>query len=69
MKKEKTYFTIAFRYTTEMGEPCNPPPHIMERLMSAMKVMHEIGFAMDVIYGQATDKTFIKMDKEMHEDE
>jgi hypothetical protein len=24
---------------------------------------------MDVIYGQATDKTFIKMDKEMHEDE
>ena len=30
------------------------------------EVMHEIGFAMDVIYGQATDKTFTKLDEEMH---
>jgi len=69
MKKEKTYFTIAFRYTTDSNDPCNPPPHFEERLAMAMSVLHEKGYAMDVIYGKATDKTFIKLDKEMHEDE
>ena len=64
-KRDITYYTIAFRYTTEDGEPCNPPPHIIEKLVLATKELHEIGFAMDVIYGQATNKTFIKMDKEM----
>jgi len=62
----KTYFTVAFRYTTDNNDPCNPPPHFAERLAMAMSALHEEGFAMDVIYGQATDKTFIKMDKEMH---
>tara|TARA_R110002167_G_scaffold97575_1_gene257439 strand:- start:92 stop:301 length:210 start_codon:yes stop_codon:yes gene_type:complete len=69
MKKEKTYYTIAVRYTTEMGDPCEAPPHIMERIMTAMSSLHTIGYGMDVLYGQVTDKTFTKLVKEIEKDE
>jgi len=69
MKKEKTYFTIAFRYTTEQYEPCEAPPHIMERIFAATQALHAIGFGMDVLYGQVSEKTFSILEQEIEEDE
>ena len=46
------YWTMVVRYDVD-GEPCDPPPHIQERLAMAMSVLHEIGFGMQVTYGLA----------------
>ena len=53
-KKEDTYWTILMRYETDAGEPCDPPPHLMERMAQAMSILHEVGWQLAVIYGQAT---------------
>ena len=47
------YYTIGIRYETDSGEPCDPPPHIMERLFSVMQALHEVGWCVEVVYGRA----------------
>jgi len=69
MKKDRTYYTIAMRYTTEQCEPCEAPPHIMERIFAASQALHAIGFGMDVLYGQVSDETFSILEQEIEEDE
>jgi len=48
----KKFWTLAIQYDVD-GEPCDPPHHIEERLVTMMQIMHEIGFGMDVKYGFA----------------
>ena len=38
------------------GEPCDPPPHIEDRIIAMMQIMHEMGFGVDVAYGYAEKK-------------
>lgn len=54
----KKFYTIALQYDVD-GEPCDPPPHIEERMLALMQVMHETGFGMDVSYGYA-DKEMMR---------
>jgi len=61
-------FTIVFRYDVD-GERCDPPPHVVERIVAASSKLHEIGFGMEVVYGFSEDATFDLMDKEMRENE
>lgn len=61
-------FTIVFQYDVD-GEKCDPPPHIVERILAASNSLHEIGFGMNVVYGYTKDATFNLMDKEMRENE
>lgn len=63
-----SYYTIMLRYTTDSGEPCSPPPHITDRMAMAVDVLHEVGFGMDVVYGQCADKLFKQAEKEMTEE-
>lgn len=49
---DKKYWTLAIRYDVD-GEPCDPPPHIENRIVALMQLMHEVGFGMDLIYGYA----------------
>ncbi len=49
---DKKYWTLAIQYDVD-GEPCDPPPHIEDRIMALMQLMHEVGFGMDLIYGYA----------------
>jgi len=48
----KKFWTLAIQYDVD-GEPCDPPNHIEERIVTMMRIMHEIGFGMDVKYGLA----------------
>lgn len=56
----KKYWTIALRYETDSGEPCNPPPHITDRIVAIMPILHEMGWACDIRYGW-TDKDFMDL--------
>tara|TARA_R100000808_G_scaffold5335_1_gene16334 strand:+ start:7358 stop:7552 length:195 start_codon:yes stop_codon:yes gene_type:complete len=48
----KKFWTLVIRYDVD-GEPCDPPPHIQDRLAMAMNVLHEMGYGMEVTYGLA----------------
>ncbi len=49
------FYTIALQYDVD-GEPCDPPPHIEDRMVMMMQIMHERGYGMDVSYGYAVKK-------------
>lgn len=51
----KKYWTLAMQYDVD-GEPCDPPPHIEDRMIALMHIMHEMGFGVDVAYGYAEKK-------------
>ncbi len=57
----KKYWTIVMQYDVD-GEPCDPPPHIEERMIALMQVMHEMGFGLDVSYGYAEKKILEEVD-------
>ena len=48
----KKFWTLVFRYDID-GEPCDPPPHIQDRIAMVSSILHEIGFGLDVIWGEA----------------
>ena len=47
--------TIAIQFDVS-GDPCDPPPHIEDRMVMMMQIMHERGYGMDVSYGYAVKK-------------
>ena len=51
----KKYWTLVMQYDVD-GEPCDPPPHIEDRMIAMMQIMHEMGFGVDVAYGYAEKK-------------
>lgn len=61
-KTPQKYYTVAIQYDIS-GDRCNPPPHIEDRIVQLVKIMHEIGFAMDVSYGYA-EKNIMKIIEE-----
>ena len=51
----KKFSTIAIQFDVS-GDPCDPPPHIEDRMVMMMQIMHERGYGMDVSYGYAVKK-------------
>ena len=51
----KKFYTIAIQFDVS-GAPCAPPPHIEDRMVMMMQIMHERGYGMDVSYGYAVKK-------------
>ena len=51
----KKFYTIAIQFDVS-GDPCDPPPHIEDRMVMMMQIMHERGYGMDVSYGYAVKK-------------
>jgi len=54
------YWTIAIRYETDSGGPCDPPPHITDRIAAIIPILHEMGWACDIRYG-GTEKDFMDL--------
>ena len=48
----KKFWTLVIRYDVD-GEPCDPPPHITDRLGTIIPILHEVGYGMEVTYGLA----------------
>ena len=55
----KGHYTIVFRYDVD-GEGCDPPAHIIERLVHAVQHLHERGFGLDITYGKTDSKDYQK---------
>jgi len=53
------YYTITVRYDVS-GDACDPPPHITDRMMKAMSILHTEGFGMDVNYGFTSNTEYQK---------
>ena len=63
------YYMVVMKYTTDSNDPCDPPPHIADRIAMAVGVMHQEGYALDVIYGKGDGAHFDKLEKEMNGNE
>lgn len=55
-------FTVAFQYDSD-GGPSDPPSHITERIMAATQIFHEMGFALDVRWGTASEDLMEMIDE------
>jgi hypothetical protein len=55
-------FTVAFQYDSD-GGPADPPSHIVERVMAATQIFHELGYALDVRWGTASEDLMDMIDE------
>lgn len=62
----KKYWTLIIQYDVD-DEPCDPPPHIEDRMIMLMQVMHEYGFGMELKFGYATSECLDMIDMEEEE--
>jgi len=49
--KEK-FWTIAFQFDGD-GERVDPPPHIEDRILACMQILHQVGWGLDIKWGEA----------------
>ena len=49
---DKRFWTIAFQYDGDM-DPVDPPPHIEERILACMQILHQVGWGLEIKWGAA----------------
>lgn len=47
------YYTVVYQFRTEENEPTPIPPNFVDRVLAAAKVLHVMGFGLEITYGQA----------------
>ena len=55
-------WTVVFQYDTPDG-PNDPPNNIQERVLMAAQALHEMGFGLDVRWGQASSTIMDMVDE------